>query len=93
MATQLVRGMGSFSKNCRCTRPNRCAHPYVVRYRDGTGRQREETGFTTQQDALDRLTKVYNEKRHTPERQASARTCPADHAGQAPVRGAGRRER
>ncbi|WP_326769504.1 tyrosine-type recombinase/integrase [Streptomyces sp. NBC_01591] len=62
----------SFFKNCRCTRQNRCAHPYVVRYRDGTGRQREETGFTTQQDALDRLTKVYNEKRHTPERQAAS---------------------
>jgi hypothetical protein len=43
MATPLVRGMGSFFKNCHCTRQNRCAHPYVVRYRDGTGRQREET--------------------------------------------------
>ncbi|MGW2181523.1 tyrosine-type recombinase/integrase [Streptomyces sp. NPDC001732] len=73
MATPLVRGLGSFFKNCRCTRQNRCAHPYVVRYRDGTGRQREETGFTSQQDALDRLTKVYDEKRHTPERQAASR--------------------
>lgn len=72
MATPLVRGRGSFFKNCRCTRQNRCAHPCAVRYRGGTGRQREQTGFTTQQDALDRPTKVCNEKRHTPERQAAS---------------------
>ncbi|WP_257155749.1 tyrosine-type recombinase/integrase [Streptomyces sp. Ru87] len=72
MATSLVRGMGSFFKNCSCTRQSRCPHPYAIRYRDATGRQREETGYTTQQDALDRLTRVYREKRHTPERQAAA---------------------
>ncbi|MFE0858596.1 tyrosine-type recombinase/integrase [Streptomyces mutabilis] len=70
MATQLVRGMGSFFKSCACARQNRCAHPYAIRYRDATGRQREETGFSTQQAALDRLTKVYEEKRTTPRAQA-----------------------
>ncbi|CAL9589466.1 Tyrosine recombinase XerC [Streptomyces sp. enrichment culture] len=70
MATQLVRGMGSFFKNCACARQNRCAHPYAVRYRDAGGRQREETGYATQQAALDRLTKVYEEKRTTPRAQA-----------------------
>ncbi|MFU2337559.1 tyrosine-type recombinase/integrase [Streptomyces albidoflavus] len=73
MATPLVRGMGSFFKNCSCTRQNRCPHPYVIRYRDATGRQREEAGYTTQQDAKDRLTALYHEKRHTPERQAAAK--------------------
>lgn len=70
MATQLVRGMGSFFKSCACARQNRCAHPYAIRYRDAAGRQREETGYATQQSALDRLTKVYEEKRTTPRAQA-----------------------
>ncbi|MFL9652769.1 hypothetical protein ACJ7VE_03500 [Streptomyces sp. PB17] len=70
MATQLVRGMGSFFKSCACVRQNRCAHPYAIRYRDAAGRQREETGYSTQQAALDRLTKVYEEKRTTPRAQA-----------------------
>ncbi|MFD8298837.1 tyrosine-type recombinase/integrase [Streptomyces bauhiniae] len=70
LATQLVRGMGGFFKNCACSRQSRCAHPYVIRYRDATGRQREETGYTTQQSALEQLTKVYNEKRNTPRQQA-----------------------
>ncbi|GAA2249006.1 site-specific integrase [Streptomyces atrovirens] len=70
MATQRVRGMGSFFKSCACARQNRCAHPYAIRYRDAAGRQREETGYATQQAALDRLTKVYEEKRTTPRTQA-----------------------
>ncbi|MEV0692198.1 tyrosine-type recombinase/integrase [Streptomyces sp. NPDC050388] len=70
MATQLIRGMGSFFKSCACVRQNRCSHPYAIRYRDATGRQREETGYATQQSALDRLTKVYEEKRNTPRAQA-----------------------
>ncbi|WP_330237169.1 hypothetical protein [Streptomyces sp. NBC_00566] len=70
LATQLVRGMGGFFKNCACSRQSRCSHPYVIRYRDATGRQREETGYTTQQSALEQLTKVYNEKRNTPRQQA-----------------------
>jgi integrase len=70
LATQLIRGMGSFFKNCACVRQSRCSHPYAIRYRDATGRQREEMGYSTQQAALDRLTKVYEEKRSTPRQQA-----------------------
>ncbi|MFD5544523.1 hypothetical protein ACFWIJ_43675 [Streptomyces sp. NPDC127079] len=70
MATQLIRGMGSFLKNCACSRQNRCPDPYVVRYRDATGRQCEETGYTTQQSALERLTKICHDKRTTPRQQA-----------------------
>ncbi|MFF7444035.1 hypothetical protein [Streptomyces sp. NPDC008122] len=70
MATQLIRGMGSFFKNCDCTRQSRCPNLYTIRYRDATGRQREEMGYATQQSALDRLTRLYEEKRNTPRQQA-----------------------
>jgi hypothetical protein len=63
--------MGSFFKNCACSRQSRCPHPYAIRYRDANGRQREETGFTSQPLALDRLTELYNEKRTTPAQRAS----------------------
>ncbi|MGW0655302.1 tyrosine-type recombinase/integrase [Streptomyces umbrinus] len=70
LATQLIRGMGSFFKNCACSHQSRCSHPYTVRYRNATGRQLEESGYARQEDALDRLTKVYKEKRSTPRQQA-----------------------
>ncbi|MEU3616946.1 tyrosine-type recombinase/integrase [Streptomyces sp. NPDC006872] len=70
LATQLVRGMGSFFKLCACSRQNRCPHPYAIRYRDAAGRQREETGYATQQSAIERLTKAYAEKSNTPRQQA-----------------------
>ncbi|MBO8184221.1 tyrosine-type recombinase/integrase [Streptomyces spirodelae] len=62
--------MGTFFKTCDCTRQNRCPHPYTIRFRDAAGRQREETGLSTQEAALDRLTKLYEEKRSTPRHQA-----------------------
>jgi integrase len=62
--------MGSFFKSCTCARQSRCPHPYVIRYRDAAGRQREETGYATQQSALDRLTQVYEEKRTTSPQRA-----------------------
>ncbi|QHC27003.1 tyrosine-type recombinase/integrase [Streptomyces sp. GS7] len=65
----MANGSSSF-KTCSCTRQGRCAHPYAIRYRDASGRQREETGYSTQQGALDRLTEIYNEKRNTPRQQA-----------------------
>lgn len=70
MATKLIRGMGSSFKSCNCARQSRCPHPYAIHYRDASGRQREETGYSTQQGALDRLTEIYNEKRNTPRPQA-----------------------
>ncbi|MFB8267332.1 tyrosine-type recombinase/integrase [Streptomyces sp. NPDC055955] len=70
LATKLIRGMGSYFKTCPCTRPSRCPHPYAIRYRDATGRQREEAGYATQDDALEQLAKLYTDKRTTPARQA-----------------------
>lgn len=48
MARQLARGMGSFFKDCGCAKPTRCPHPYSIRFRDALGKQREESGYDTQ---------------------------------------------
>ncbi|MFE6918579.1 hypothetical protein ACFVDJ_31630, partial [Streptomyces rubiginosohelvolus] len=47
-----------------------CSHLYTIRFRNSSGRQVEEPGFPTQDDALDRLTAIYSEKRRTPVQQA-----------------------
>ncbi|MFC9636511.1 tyrosine-type recombinase/integrase [Streptomyces mirabilis] len=65
MARQLARGMGSFFKECGCSRPTRCPHPYTIRFRDALGKQREEVGYDTQDDAIERLTQIYAEKKTT----------------------------
>ncbi|WUB13170.1 tyrosine-type recombinase/integrase [Streptomyces platensis] len=65
--------MGSFLKNCSCSKPTRCSHSYTIRYRDPAGKQREETGYPTQDAAKDRLTAIYNDKRNTPISVAEAR--------------------
>ncbi|WP_405708828.1 MULTISPECIES: tyrosine-type recombinase/integrase [unclassified Streptomyces] len=70
MATKLIRGMGSFFKTCSCKRQGGCAHPYAIRFRNGAGRQCEESGYPTQDNALDRLTQIYREKRSTSAQQA-----------------------
>ncbi|MFF2189760.1 hypothetical protein [Streptomyces sp. NPDC058155] len=70
MGTKLPRGMGTFFKTCDCARQNRCPHAYSIRFRDATGRQREEGGYAKQQDAVDRLNKLYDEKRSTTPQQA-----------------------
>ncbi|WP_406462810.1 N-terminal phage integrase SAM-like domain-containing protein [Streptomyces sp. NBC_01622] len=73
MARQLARGMGSFFKDCDCTKPTRCPHPYTIRFRNGLGRQTEEGGFPTQDDAIERLTQIYREKKRTAPSVAEAR--------------------
>lgn len=73
LARQLARGMGSFFKDCGCTKPTRCPHPYSIRFRDALGKQREESGYRTQDDAIERLTQLYAEKRTTAPSVAAAR--------------------
>ncbi|MEV4936877.1 hypothetical protein [Streptomyces zaomyceticus] len=73
MARQLARGMGSFFKDCGCAKPTRCPHPYSIRFRDALGRQREESGYATQDDAIERLTQLYAEKKTTAPSVAAAR--------------------
>ncbi|WP_430477517.1 tyrosine-type recombinase/integrase [Streptomyces sp. P11-1] len=72
MARQLARGMGSFFKDCGCTKPTRCPHPYSIRFRDALGKQREESGYGTQDDAIERLTQLYVEKKTTAPTVAAA---------------------
>ncbi|MFE9976474.1 tyrosine-type recombinase/integrase [Streptomyces hirsutus] len=73
MARQLARGMGSFFKECDCVKPTRCPHPYTIRFRDALGKQREESGYDTQDDAIERLTEIYKEKKSTAPSIAEAR--------------------
>ncbi|MCF3181771.1 tyrosine-type recombinase/integrase family protein [Streptomyces polychromogenes] len=73
MARQLARGMGTFFKPCDCARQTRCSHTYTIRFRDALGKQREETGFSTQDDAIDRLTALYKTKKQTAPTVAEAR--------------------
>ncbi|GHG94035.1 hypothetical protein Srubr_34680 [Streptomyces rubradiris] len=35
------------------------AHPYTIRFRDALGKQREESGYDTQDDGIERLTQIY----------------------------------
>ncbi|MFE6229358.1 tyrosine-type recombinase/integrase [Streptomyces sp. NPDC057854] len=73
MARQLARGMGSFFKECDCAKPTRCPHPYTIRFRDALGKQREESGYDTQDDAIERLTEIYKDKKSTAPSVAEAR--------------------
>ncbi|WP_435599760.1 hypothetical protein [Streptomyces sp. C10-9-1] len=45
MARQLARGMGSFFKDCDCTKPTRCSHLYSIRFRDALGRQHVDSSI------------------------------------------------
>lgn len=62
-ARTLARGMGTFFKECTCKAPTRCPHPYKIRYRDAAGKQREESGYGTQDKATARLTELYQSKK------------------------------
>ncbi|RAJ48583.1 site-specific recombinase XerD [Streptomyces sp. PsTaAH-130] len=70
----LVRGMGSFFKECEHPRSRwpKCPHPYKIRYRSAAGRQMEESGFADRDKAIGRLTEIYNEKKAGPRSQAKA---------------------
>ncbi|MEW2131041.1 hypothetical protein [Streptomyces sp. NPDC005435] len=65
MARQLACGMGSFFEECGCSRPTHCPHPYTIRFRDALGKQREEVGYDAQDDAIERLTQIYAERKTT----------------------------
>ncbi|MEV1019532.1 hypothetical protein [Streptomyces sp. NPDC050264] len=62
--------MGTFAKTCGCSQPTRCPHPYFIRYRDAAGKQREETGFRTQDAAKERLVELYARRANTPASKA-----------------------
>ncbi|MFD0352068.1 hypothetical protein ACFQ0M_49795 [Kitasatospora aburaviensis] len=60
--------MGTFFKECEHPRSrwSKCPHEYKIRYRSAAGRQTEESGFATQDKAMDRLTEIYRSKRTHP---------------------------
>ncbi|MGW0137402.1 tyrosine-type recombinase/integrase [Streptomyces calvus] len=66
--------MGSFFKECGHPRSrwSKCPHTYKIRYRSAAGKQVEESGFATQDDAIGRLTDVYKAKKAAPRGQAKA---------------------
>ncbi|RPK38766.1 hypothetical protein EES39_28175 [Streptomyces sp. ADI92-24] len=67
----LARGMGTFFKDCEhsSTRWSKCPHEYTIRYRNAAGKQTEESGFATQDKAIERLTEVYTAKKAAPRSQ------------------------
>ncbi|WP_326755475.1 hypothetical protein OIE73_31030 [Streptomyces hirsutus] len=73
MARRLARGMGSFFEPCDCSRPSRCPHACTIRFRDARGKQREETGYRTQEAAVERLTELYADRKKTSPSVAEAR--------------------
>ncbi len=75
MATKtLIRGMGTFFKECEHSETQwpRCPHEYKIRYRNAAGRQTLESGFTTRDKAISRLTEVYYAKKNGPQSQRKA---------------------
>ncbi|MET8695263.1 hypothetical protein ABZV65_22260 [Streptomyces bauhiniae] len=53
---KLARGMGTFFKDCEHaeSRWSKCPHEYKIRYRSAAGKQTEEAGFATQDNAISR---------------------------------------
>jgi hypothetical protein len=64
--------MGLFFKECEHPRSrwSKCPHPYKIRYRSAAGKQVKESGFSTQDQAIARLTDIYNAKKAAPRGQA-----------------------
>uniref|UniRef100_A0AAU2JYF1 Tyrosine-type recombinase/integrase n=1 Tax=Streptomyces sp. NBC_00049 TaxID=2903617 RepID=A0AAU2JYF1_9ACTN len=73
-AKALARGMGTYYKDCEHPKSRwaKCPHFYKVRYRGPGGNQIEESGFLTQDEAIDRLATVYKAKKDAPANQAKA---------------------
>ncbi|MFJ9845108.1 hypothetical protein ACIRYZ_32615 [Kitasatospora sp. NPDC101155] len=63
----LAHGMGTFFKDCEHpqARWSKCPHEYKIRYRSTTGKQTEESGFSAQEKAIERLTEIYRAKRNS----------------------------
>ncbi|WP_369393839.1 hypothetical protein AB5J72_44505 [Streptomyces sp. CG1] len=73
-AHALARGMGTFFKDCEhpASRWSKCPHEYKIRYRSAAGNQTEESGFGTQDGAIERLMEIYKEKKATSRSQSKA---------------------
>lgn len=63
MSNKLAWGMGRFFEPCECRRPSGCPHLYTIRFRNSRGRQSEESGFSTQDAAIERLPKLHTARK------------------------------
>lgn len=72
--TGLIRGMGSFFKECEHpeSRWSKCPHEYKIRYRNAAGRQAEESGFANQEQAKTRLVEIYHSRKNSPQSRRKA---------------------
>ncbi|WP_408909928.1 hypothetical protein [Streptomyces luteolus] len=76
MATKtLAHGMGTYFKDCEHaeSRWSKCPHLYKIRFRDAAGKQTVESGFATQNLAIERLTEIYNAKKAAPHTQQQSK--------------------
>jgi integrase len=66
--------MGTFLKTCDHpeARWSKCPHAYTIRYRDAAGKQTEESGFPTQDAAVERLLDIYTSKKAQPQNRSRA---------------------
>lgn len=65
--------MGSFFKPCECRRASSCPHLCTIRFRNTRGKQAEESGFPTQDAAIERLTELCTTRENTPRSIAELR--------------------
>lgn len=65
--------MGSFFKPCECRRASSCPHLCTIRFRNTRGKQAEESGFPTQDAAIERLTELCTARENTPRSIAELR--------------------
>ena len=79
MGRQLARGIGSFFKECGCSRPTRCPRSYTIRFRKALGKQRDEVGYDTQDDVIESLTVHISERRYSGLTWACRNDLPESH--------------
>ncbi|MEV8329172.1 tyrosine-type recombinase/integrase [Streptomyces niveus] len=74
MSKALLRGMGTFFKECSHpeSRWSKCPHPYKIRYRNVAGKQTVESGFANQDNAIERLVEMYKARKGAPRSQSKA---------------------
>ncbi|MEU9092279.1 hypothetical protein [Streptomyces sp. NPDC048428] len=66
MPNKLARGMGSSFKPCERRGPSGRPHLCAIRFRNTRGKQAEQSGFPTQDAAIERLTELCTARRATP---------------------------
>ena len=66
--TSLRGGWGASSSPANAAGRPSCPHLYAIRFRNSRGKQAEESGYPTQDAAIERLTELYAARKTTPRR-------------------------